>query len=301
MKKITTFILALTVAAMLMGTTAFAQGTVPSIQELLQKIAVLQKQINELKTQQAAATKELITTLQEGDRGPDVEELQAILKAEGVFNFPRITGIFGPITRDAVKAFQVKHGIPSVGKAGPQTMAKIKEKYAVNVNEIPVVAIEPDDAGGKKACLPPGHLIAPGQQKKGIPNLPPCMSPLPPGILKLLSQGGPHGTSSTSTPPIPSDVTPPVITSLTASSTTASTTNIMWTTNEPATSKVFYATTAGFATSTALMVNSGALVASHDLLIGSLTASTTYYYRASSADAAGNTATSNETSFTTLP
>ncbi|MEK7554467.1 MAG: peptidoglycan-binding protein [Patescibacteria group bacterium] len=304
MKKTSTLIFVFAVGALLVAGPVFAQTATPNISDLLKQIAELQEKINILKAQQATVVKDLVTTLKEGDRGPAVEELQAILRAEGVFNFPRITGVFGPITREAVKSFQLKHGISPVGNAGPQTMAKIKEKYAVNASETPVVAIEPDETGGKKACLPPGHLISPGQAKKGLPNLPPCKSPLPPGILKLLGQGGPHGTSSTSTPPTPPpppDTTPPVISGLTATSTTASTTNIIWSTNESATSKVWYSITSGFSTTTAAMVSDGTLVVSHNLPIIGLTASTTYYYRAYSADAAGNPTTSAEQQLITLP
>src|SRR3989344_750982 len=155
----------ITVAALLL---AFAFGAVsagsanaqtnPTVQDLLNKIAELQKQIVALQTQKAAVTQELFTTLKQGDQGELVEQLQAFLAAEGFFKHPKITGYFGPVTAQSVKDFQKAHGVSAVGKVGPQTMAKIKEIAAADSASADV-AIESDN-GGKKACLPHGHLIA---------------------------------------------------------------------------------------------------------------------------------------------
>jgi len=294
----------ITVAALLL---AFAFGAVsagsanaqtnPTVQDLLNKIAELQKQIVALQTQKAAVTQELFTTLKQGDQGELVEQLQAFLAAEGFFKHPKITGYFGPVTAQSVKDFQKAHGVSAVGKVGPQTMAKIKEIAAADSASADV-AIESDN-GGKKACLPPGHLIAPGQQKKGVPNLPSCKNPLPPGIAKLLGQGGPGGGGTgTSTP----DTIPPVISNVTATSTTAASTHITWSTNELSDSKVWYATTSPVSTAGTPSVSSSVFVLFHDLLLSNLTASTTYYYRVGSTDQSGNTATSStDYTFTTLP
>lgn len=59
-----------------------------------------------------------------------VKSLQDCLKYEGVFPLDRdSTGIFGPITTDAVKKFQAKYGMEQVGKVGPLTTQKLNEKY----------------------------------------------------------------------------------------------------------------------------------------------------------------------------
>ena len=94
------------------------------------------------------------------------------------------------------------------------------------------------------------------------------------------------------------DVTPPILSSIiaTASSTSAL---IGWATNEAATSEVIYTTQPlATATTTQSVVNLG-LVTSHSLNALSLTASTTYYFLVTSADAAGNSVTSTQHSFVT--
>lgn len=69
-----------------------------------------------------------------GDKGDEVKALQQALKADGEFTFPSITGFFGEITRQAVVAFQVKHGIDPQGTegriVGPHTRAKLNELFS---------------------------------------------------------------------------------------------------------------------------------------------------------------------------
>jgi len=126
------------------------------------------------------------------------------------------------------------------------------------------------EGAGKSGKIPPGLLIAPGIQKK---------------------------LCATSTP----DTIAPVISDVMATSTTASTTQIKWLTNELANSKVWYSTsTPVTATSSTPSVSSSDYVLEHSLLLSDLTASTTYHYLVTSIDKSGNTATSEEESFTTL-
>jgi hypothetical protein len=93
----------------------------------------------------------------------------------------------------------------------------------------------------------------------------------------------------------PPDVTPPVISALTASPTTSGAT-ISWLTNEPATSKVEYRRTK---TTTWTAISSASLRTSHSLVIGGLARRTSYDYRATSVDGAGNAATSAVLGFKT--
>jgi Domain of unknown function (DUF4082)/Bacterial Ig-like domain/Calx-beta domain/Bacterial Ig domain/Purple acid Phosphatase, N-terminal domain len=83
------------------------------------------------------------------------------------------------------------------------------------------------------------------------------------------------------------DTTPPVISGLAAAA-GETTATISWTTNEPATSIVDYGLTPTSLTSSASVAG---LSTSHSVQLTGLTAGTQYYYRATSADAAGNTAT----------
>ncbi|RJR12504.1 hypothetical protein C4585_03690, partial [Candidatus Parcubacteria bacterium] len=94
------------------------------------------------------------------------------------------------------------------------------------------------------------------------------------------------------------DTAPPVISAVVA--TPASTTaQVTWTTNESATSKVYYGTATPLVLGSASTVSAGGFVTSHSLPITGLTASTTYFMVVESKDAANNTATSSESSFTT--
>jgi peptidoglycan hydrolase-like protein with peptidoglycan-binding domain len=295
MKKFITKSIALGVLAgtLMMAAPVFAQTAQSSMQALLDQIVALQKQIDALKVQQKTATTQLVTALKEGDSGSAVEELQAVLFAEGLFS-AKITGYYGPVTRKSVMDFQKRYGIPTVGRVGPLTLERIRS-LATTAD----IALEKDNSGsGKKACLPPGKMIAPGQAKKVVPNLPPCKDPLPPGIQQLLGQGGPgSGSGSGTTTP---DVVAPAISAVMATSTMATSTLLTWTTNEPATSMVTYATATPLGAG-ALTATVAGLMTAHAVPLLNLTASTTYYYKVSSLDGAGNLATSTEQSFVTLP
>jgi len=110
-------------------------------------------------------------------------------------------------------------------------------------------------------------------------------------------------TTASGTPPIVADTVPPVLSGITASTTAnASTTGneirILWTTNEPANSLVWYATSSPVSTaSSTLTVSSTVFTIGHDVVLPGLVASTTYYYAVSSSDASGNTSTSDEYTF----
>jgi len=105
-----------------------------SIQNLLDQISVLQKQIAQLKKQVPSLpasppapnvfSRDLFTGLQ----GEDVRWLQEFLISQDVYPEARITGYFGSLTRSAVVRFQQKHGIfPQIGYVGAKTKNKIQE------------------------------------------------------------------------------------------------------------------------------------------------------------------------------
>lgn len=60
-----------------------------------------------------------------GMRHSDVKVLQQVLIVEGLMKAGLDTGYFGPITQQAVKSFQARYGIQTVGRVGPQTRAKL--------------------------------------------------------------------------------------------------------------------------------------------------------------------------------
>lgn len=106
-------------------------------------------------------------------------------------------------------------------------------------------------------------------------------------------------TSFTTSALPPADTTPPAISAVNVGSIASTTASVSWTTNEAATSKVYYGTATPLNLGSAMTVASGTLVTNHAQGLSGLMASTTYYYVVESADAASNTATSTESSFTT--
>jgi hypothetical protein len=97
------------------------------------------------------------------------------------------------------------------------------------------------------------------------------------------------------------DTTAPVISAVSASGITSSTATVGWTTDEAATSKVYYSTSTPVITASALSVLNGSFTTGHTLALSGLTASTTYYFVLESKDASNNTATTTDATFTTLP
>lgn len=65
------------------------------------------------------------TDLTFGMRNADVKVLQQVLIVEGLMKAGLDTGYFGAITQQAVKSFQARYGIQTVGRVGPQTRAKL--------------------------------------------------------------------------------------------------------------------------------------------------------------------------------
>jgi hypothetical protein len=87
------------------------------------------------------------------------------------------------------------------------------------------------------------------------------------------------------------DTTAPAISGVAANGAT-----ITWSTNERATSRVEYGTTTAYGSST---TTDATLTTSHSQTLSGLAAGTVYHYRVRSTDAAGNTATSPDATFTT--
>ncbi len=80
----------------------------------------------------ADAIPQLTSDLQIGSRDPSVLILQGLLADDPTINFSDsyVTGYFGPITQAAVRGFQAKYGISSVGRVGPQTRGVINQFLA---------------------------------------------------------------------------------------------------------------------------------------------------------------------------
>src|SRR5205823_3871529 len=92
------------------------------------------------------------------------------------------------------------------------------------------------------------------------------------------------------------DTTPPVISGVAAGSLSASGATVTWSTDEGSDSQVEYGTSTAYGSRT--WVVSG-LVLAHSQALSGLAAATTYHYRVTSIDGAGNLATSGDFTFTT--
>jgi len=94
----------------------------------------------------------------------------------------------------------------------------------------------------------------------------------------------------------PTDTTAPVISNVATSAVTGVSATATWTTDELSTSQVEYGLTTAYGSTASL----GTIMATtHGVTLPGLTANTTYHYRVISKDAAGNTATSGDFTFTT--
>jgi len=279
MKKIFSIILGLAVlfSVLSLPVATRAVSSTSSVQELF---ASLQEQIARLRTMISELTTQLESLRQaEGEVKETVKEVKGTLQL--------IKQLRVGMTGDDVKILQeflatdpdiYPEGLIS-GYFGPMTERAVKKlqkrmcldqvgnvgpKTMWRINELLT------EGAGKSGKVPPGLLTAPGIQKK---------------------------LCATTTP----DTIAPVISDVIATSTTATTTQIKWLTNELANSKVWYSTsTPVVATTSTASVSSTDYVLNHSIALSGLTASTTYYYLVFSADTSGNTTTTIEKLFTTL-
>src|SRR5213083_1791769 len=105
-------------------------------------------------------------------------------------------------------------------------------------------------------------------------------------------------TSAAVTVTVNNDLTSPVLSAVTVSSTGPDTATITWTTDEPADSQVEYGLTTAYGSASALDTSR---VTAHAVTLKGLAAGTLYHYRVKSKDAAGNLAVSPDAVFTTAP
>ncbi len=232
-----------------------------------------------------------------GDSGSRVRLLQMMLAADpGIYPRGIISGFFGKLTSDALKRYQKKHGLDQVGFVGPETLkflGRNMERNPIAVENVSGNASSTISIGeGHTFCaiVPPGHLIAPGwlrHHDSERPVIPTCQT-LPPGIESQI-----NGATTTQSA---TNATAPTISGISINGTTASTTSIDWTTDEPATSYIDYGTTSSYGYT---VTDGTVLSTSHDIELSGLTASTLYHFRITSTDAANNTATTSDETFTT--
>ena len=315
MKKIA--ITALASVLMLSGSTAFAETSTTSTAPV--------------STTSMSQLAQLIITLKPGMTHEQVKLLQVLLASDStIYPEGTVSGFFGNKTRKAVKRFQRNHGISQTGLVGPMTRAELNKMLSASSTAI---AQEHEDndasstdqwsgrgAGGRHNphfCFTQaiGHTIAPGWMKHHRGEMEDKNDKHGKGekgekadkgdnndndnddlVLPRCKHDGDHGTT---TPPVVIiDTTAPVVSGMSTASITTGSAVIVWSTNEGATSKLFFGTTSPVSTSTTGWTDTS-LQTSHSAPLSNLVANTTYYYVIMSTDAANNSSISAQGSFTT--
>jgi len=120
------------------------------IQKLQAELSRLQGEVKKVGEQIEKLTK----SLKLGAEGKEVETLQKFLKQDpGIYPEGKVTGYYGSLTEKAVKKFQQKNGIESVGTVGPITMTKINEIIGGNNKEdskITICHIPPENTTNRQ-------------------------------------------------------------------------------------------------------------------------------------------------------
>jgi peptidoglycan hydrolase-like protein with peptidoglycan-binding domain len=297
MKKITTLALAV---LLILPAQIFAASV--TIEQLQEQIKALQAQITQMSAELSATKKDVAVikeelritkTLKHDMSDEEVIKLQEFLSTmPDIYPEGMVTGYFGSLTEKAVKKWQGENGLESVGIVGPKTRAKLGELSG----KIP----SPNSSmEGLRATTTPRGLE--NREEHRPTTTPSGTVPATPAIPP--SGGGRGATPATpATPAEPEpDTTAPTISNAQTTNITETSATITWTTNEPASSEVYYAasSTPIFATTTTKVVGSDSIT-SHSVNLSNLTAPTIYYYVVVSKDVAGNVATSSEQTFTTL-
>ena len=298
MKKLLTGLVA--VVILVGGPSLASAQNSSSVDALLAQLKILQDRIAALTTSTESVqtaksdikdSLKLIRGLRQGMSGEDVAALQAILSADdSVYPEGIVSGFYGQLTANAVRKFQMKHGIEAVGFVGPKTLQKLNED-----SETLGLSEESDTSvgQGKRLCakVPPGHLIAPGWLKKnnGVKPIVPACQTLPGGILGKLGSTTPGKASTTDRVSI---------SKLRANDVGTSTATINWNTNVLSNSNVWYSSSTPFVLASSTLVSSSTLVKTHSLNISGLATSTTYYYIAVSSNGS-TTATTSPKAFET--
>ncbi len=112
-----------------------------SASDLLSVITCLQSRINNLEAKVAqlqssgptvvlpsSASSTAVSAVQGiKSSSEDTKAIQDFLKAEGSFTYPSVTGYYGPITTQAVKAFQEKEGLDATGEVDDSTLQRMQQ------------------------------------------------------------------------------------------------------------------------------------------------------------------------------
>lgn len=278
MKKITTIICTVLLT---LPTQIFASPV--TIEQLQEQIKVLQAQIAQMTGELSATKKDvaiikeelrITKTLKIGMTDEEVNKLQEFLSTmPDVYPEGMITGYFGSLTEKAVKKWQGENGLESVGIVGPKTRAKLGELSG----KIP---FPNSSMEGLRATTTPRGLE---NREENRPTTTPSGT-IP--AIPAIPANRDNGTTTPATPAVPAtpeykDITPPVISNVRFEDTTASSTKVLWNTDEEST---------GSATITSISKTVTALLSSvsQSVFLDGLSPRTTYSVLIAAKDASGN-------------
>jgi hypothetical protein len=108
-------------------------------------------------------------TLERGDKGSDVVTLQRVLSMKG-YGVGAADGLFGQLTKRAVKSFQRRAGLAADGRVGPATTSGLARTWKLRT----ATYYGPGLYGNRTAC---GHVLA--HRTRGVAHRTlPCGTPV---------------------------------------------------------------------------------------------------------------------------
>ncbi|MDP3764540.1 MAG: fibronectin type III domain-containing protein [bacterium] len=197
------------------------------IQQLLNQIQTLQKEVTELKTETGVETIPLVTapvgesdetielpeltrSLSLGSRGDDVKKLQEFLaRDKEIYPEGLATGFYGPKTVEAIKRWQRKNNVEVVGNVGPKTIAKFRELGQGVVQGL-------IQQGTPLGMIPPGLLTAPGIQRQMATSTSSGQATSTIPIMPYATMTPPTLPQATTTPAVPAVPAVPAIPGITS-------------------------------------------------------------------------------------
>ena len=151
------FILFVVFSVFLFVLSSSAQTPSPDLQQIIKQlqdqIKLLNQQILDLQSSLKKTEEEVeiikaelkfTKSLRKGESGDEVRQLQEFLRQfPDIYPEGIVTGFFGSLTETAVRRFQEKHGIESIGIVGPKTIQRLNEFSLGAIPAIPAIPTSP--------------------------------------------------------------------------------------------------------------------------------------------------------------
>jgi peptidoglycan hydrolase-like protein with peptidoglycan-binding domain len=99
-------------------------GLLVLLQTLMKQVEELQKQLSQMRGE----IRDLSAGMREGMSSDDVRRVQELLASDPTL-YPKgsVTGFFGPLTKEAVMAFQKRHDLPQTGEVDEKTKSLLED------------------------------------------------------------------------------------------------------------------------------------------------------------------------------